>query len=117
MSFFHFGPSQALILYMYEALRGVKGFVMDEESGLPVGGAQMSVKGRHREFNTTADGEYWRILLNGSYILQVYLSTLSPFYCVFVARFIFRFVTQFELVQMAFPNYLGEIPWGCSKLL
>ncbi|XP_046437221.1 carboxypeptidase D-like isoform X3 [Daphnia pulex] len=74
---------KALILYMYEALRGVKGFVMDEESGLPVGGAQMSVKGRHREFNTTADGEYWRILLNGSYILQVsaegYESYEEPF--------------------------------------
>lgn len=56
---------------MYEALRGVKGFVMDEESGLPVRGAQMHIKGRQREFNTTIDGEYWRILLNGSYILQV----------------------------------------------
>ena len=63
---------QALILYMYEALRGVKGFVMDEESGLPVHGAQMRIKGRQREFNTTTGGEYWRILLNGSYILQVY---------------------------------------------
>ncbi len=80
-----FAPSQALILYMYEALRGVKGFVMDEESGLPVGGAQMSVKGRQREFNTTADGEYWRILLNGSYILQVYIPTLVA--CGFVALY------------------------------
>ena len=62
---------------MYEALRGVKGFVMDEDSGLPVRGVQMRIKGREREFNTTIDGEYWRILLNGSYILQVqYLKCL-----------------------------------------
>lgn len=75
--------------------------MMDEESGLPVGGAQMSVKGRQREFNTTADGEYWRILLNGSYILQVYLSTLWVPFIACSLRFIFRFVTQFELVQVA----------------
>lgn len=56
---------------MYEALRGVKGFVTDEESGRPVSGAQLHVRGRRHGFNTTADGEYWRILLNGSYILQV----------------------------------------------
>lgn len=62
---------QALLLYMYEALRGVKGFVVDEESGLPVSGAKLHVKGRERQFNTTDDGEYWRILLGGSYTLEV----------------------------------------------
>lgn len=56
---------------MFEALRGVKGFVIDQESGQPVGGAELHVKGREREFNTTDDGEYWRILLNGNYTLQV----------------------------------------------
>lgn len=56
---------------MFEALRGVKGFVIDQESGQPVGGAELHVKGREREFNTTNDGEYWRILLNGNYTLQV----------------------------------------------
>lgn len=56
---------------MYEALRGVKGFVTDGETGLPLGGVELRVKGREREFNTTDDGEFWRILLNGSYTLQV----------------------------------------------
>lgn len=56
---------------MYEALRGVKGFVIDGETGQLVGGAQLRVEGRDRAFNTTKDGEYWRILLNGSYHLQV----------------------------------------------
>lgn len=69
---------KALILYMYEALRGVKGFVTDEESGRPVSGAQLHVRGRHHGFNTTADGEYWRILLNGSYILQVSAEGYQP---------------------------------------
>ncbi len=62
---------QALILYMYEALRGVKGFVNDEDSGQPLPGVQLRIKGRERSFNTTTFGEYWRILLNGTYILQV----------------------------------------------
>lgn len=70
---------------MYEALRGVKGFVMDEESGLPVRGAQMHIKGRQREFNTTIDGEYWRILLNGSYILQVPTNRLDFYYMHYTA--------------------------------
>lgn len=69
---------KALILYMYEALRGVKGFVTDEESGRPVSGAQLHVRGRRHGFNTTADGEYWRILLNGSYILQVSAEGYQP---------------------------------------
>lgn len=59
------------MLYMYEALRGVKGFVNDQDSGQPLPGVQLRIKGRERSFNTTAHGEYWRILLNGTYILQV----------------------------------------------
>jgi len=58
--------------YTLEALRGVKGFVKDEVTGLAVGGVQLRIKGREiREFNTTDQGEFWRILLDGNYILKV----------------------------------------------
>lgn len=59
-------------MYLYEALRGVKGFVTDEVTGLPLRGVQLRVSGRdEREFNTTALGEFWRILLDGQYVLEV----------------------------------------------
>ena len=58
--------------YTLEALRGVKGFVKDEQSGQLLGGVQLRIKGREsREFNTTQDGEFRRILLDGDYVLIV----------------------------------------------
>merc|ERR1712137_34620 len=61
----------ALMAYAFEALRGVKGYVKDED-GNPVKGAKLVVGGREeRPFNTTSLGEYWRILLNGTYTLLV----------------------------------------------
>lgn len=62
---------KALIAYAYEALRGVKGFVTDEDTGKPLASVLLFIKGRDREFNSTDDGEYWRILLDGNYTLQV----------------------------------------------
>lgn len=63
---------KALIAYVFEALRGVKGFVSDAEDGRPLSDVQLYIKGRNRDFNTTSDGEYWRILLDGNYTLQVF---------------------------------------------
>lgn len=62
---------KALIAYVFEALRGVKGFVSDAEDGRPLSDVQLYIKDRNRDFNTTKDGEYWRILLDGNYTLQV----------------------------------------------
>lgn len=57
--------------YMFEAFRGVKGYVVDGENGRRIPRAQLKIAGRERRFNATTDGEYWRILLNGSYVLEV----------------------------------------------
>lgn len=57
--------------YMFEAFRGVKGYVIDGENGRRIPRAQLKVGDRERPFNATADGEYWRILLNGSYVMEV----------------------------------------------
>jgi len=60
------------VYYTFEALRGVKGFVTDEVTGLPLGGVQLRIKDREsRDFNTTKLGEFWRILLDGNYTLLV----------------------------------------------
>ena len=61
---------QALVRYLGEVHRGVRGFVMDVE-GRPVEGASLKVKGRDVGFQTTKYGEYWRVLLPGHYSLKV----------------------------------------------
>jgi len=55
---------------MGEAHRGVRGFVLDE-AGEPVEGAAMKIKGREVGFKTTRHGEFWRVLLPGTYTLEV----------------------------------------------
>lgn len=60
--------------YSLEALRGVQGFVIDKQNGAPLAGVQLRIKEREeREFNTTKNGEFRRILLDGDYILMVYI--------------------------------------------
>ena len=57
--------------YLLEALRGVRGVVNDQE-GRPLGGVHLQIRGREqRPFNSTSHGEFWRVLLNGSYVLEV----------------------------------------------
>lgn len=90
---------------MYEALRGVKGFVIDGETGQPVGGVQLRVAGRDRDFNTTRDGEYWRILLNGSYTLEVIKTetVLRVDYLTFNSRYSIKVSAEgYEPMQVPF---------------
>ncbi|KAI5637245.1 zinc carboxypeptidase domain-containing protein [Phthorimaea operculella] len=61
---------QSLIKYLAEAHRGAHGFVMDE-NGNPVERALVRVKGRDVTYHTTKYGEFWRILLPGTYRLDV----------------------------------------------
>ncbi|XP_075219947.1 carboxypeptidase D-like isoform X2 [Lycorma delicatula] len=66
-----------LVKFLAEAHRGVHGFVMDEH-GNPVEKASLKVKNRNVGFQTTKYGEFWRILLPGVYILEVYADGFSP---------------------------------------
>ncbi|GBP60052.1 Carboxypeptidase E [Eumeta japonica] len=61
---------QSLIKYLAEAHRGAHGFVMDE-NGNPVERAGIRVKGRDVTYRTTKYGEFWRILLPGTYRVEV----------------------------------------------
>ncbi|CAG0917995.1 unnamed protein product [Notodromas monacha] len=69
--------SEALLAYLGQAHRGVQGFVMDE-GGEPIAGAKMKVLGREIGYITTNFGEFWRILLPGSYTLEVYKDGFIP---------------------------------------
>lgn len=101
--------------YAFEALRGVKGYVKDED-GNPVKGAKLVVGGREeRPFNTTSLGEYWRILLNGTYTLLVnnesiscqffnadrYVATASP-RTIFTSSYGADFVADCQLADQSF---------------
>lgn len=67
----------SLLLFLGEAHRGVKGFVKSED-GQPVEGAAMKVKGRDVGFQTTKEGEFWRILLPGIYTMEVFAEGYRP---------------------------------------
>lgn len=57
---------------------GVKGIVSDALTGAPVVKAKVKIEGRLHGLNTTVLGEYWRLLLPGTYRLEVDLIGL---YC------------------------------------
>ena len=50
--------------------RGVYGIVKDED-GKPIAGARVSVINRKHDMFTAKDGDYWRLLVPGSYDLTV----------------------------------------------
>ena len=61
----------SLITLMKEVHKGVKGFVVDN-NGLPVSGASVIVNGREDFIvKTASDGDYWRLLVPGIYVLRV----------------------------------------------
>jgi len=60
----------ALLKYMGQAHRGVKGVVRDG-AGNPVAGVKVNIAGRDFGTKTSPRGEFWRILLPGTYQLSV----------------------------------------------
>lgn len=61
---------QALLAYLHEVHRGVRGIITDT-NGSPVPEATLKIKGRETTFKPSKRGEFWRILLPGTYVLEV----------------------------------------------
>lgn len=59
----------ALIAYIKEVHKGVKGFVRDENGGA-IAGAAISVLDRNHDIVSSLDGEYWRLLAPGRYQIR-----------------------------------------------
>lgn len=68
---------KALLSYISEASRGVKGLILDN-SGAPVTNARLKVKGRELSFRSSNRGEFWRILRPGSYTLRANADGFEP---------------------------------------
>lgn len=66
----------AMVRYIGEAHRGVLGVVRDT-TGRSIANANVLIKNRNFGSKTTPLGEYWRILVPGTYILQVLFKFMS----------------------------------------
>ena len=68
---------RSLLDYVWRVHRGVKGYVLDS-SGNAIPGARISVDGRSWEVESARDGDYWRLLLEGEYILTASAVGYAP---------------------------------------
>ncbi|KAK3865556.1 hypothetical protein Pcinc_028850 [Petrolisthes cinctipes] len=62
---------EAMLSYMEQVHMGAKGVVQDADTGEGVAGVQVAVEGINYNVTTSASGEYWRLLLPGTYTLVV----------------------------------------------
>ena len=49
---------------------GIRGFVFDDK-GRPIEGAKIIIENRAKKVKTYKDGDYWRLLVPGNYIIRV----------------------------------------------
>uniref|UniRef100_T1L0V9 Peptidase M14 domain-containing protein n=1 Tax=Tetranychus urticae TaxID=32264 RepID=T1L0V9_TETUR len=61
----------ALIAFMEEVLRGIKGFVIDSDSAKPIPKATIHIEGINHDVKSAEDGDYWRLLTPGHYTITV----------------------------------------------
>ncbi|XP_040031702.1 carboxypeptidase N catalytic chain [Gasterosteus aculeatus] len=60
------GNREALVSYLEQVHHGIKGMVYDENNN-PIGKAEVSVAGVNHDVTTGVDGDYFRLLLPGTY--------------------------------------------------
>ncbi|VVC33638.1 Hypothetical protein CINCED_3A006469 [Cinara cedri] len=60
----------ALLTWMQQTHRGIKGIVRSRSTGEPIKNATLRILDRENVFKTTSNGEYWKILLPGVYKLR-----------------------------------------------
>lgn len=102
---------KALLIYLGQVHRGVRGLIMDSNGNL-ISKATLKIKGRDVTFRSSNRGEFWRILLPGVYtigefsirVLQIDISIL--FYVLYKHIFIFPGMFAFH----PFRSFCRRIP-------
>ena len=67
---------EALLAYLEQVHRGIKGFVKDQQ-GVGIKGAVIHVHGINHNVTTASHGDFWRLLLAGIYTVSVYAPNYS----------------------------------------
>jgi len=62
---------EALLKYISQVHQGVRGVIRDMSTHQPIRTTGLKIEGRDSYFRTTSRGEFWRIVLPGTYKLQV----------------------------------------------
>ncbi|XP_053464395.1 adipocyte enhancer-binding protein 1 [Nycticebus coucang] len=68
---------EALLTFMEQVHRGIKGVVTDEQS-IPIANATISVSGIKHGVKTASGGDYWRILNPGEYRVTAHAEGYTP---------------------------------------
>lgn len=68
----------SLLSYMEQIHMGIKGIVQDSETGKGIERAFVKVEGIDHNITTTERGEFWRLLLPGSYAITVQAYSYHP---------------------------------------
>ncbi|KAF3853638.1 hypothetical protein F7725_014326 [Dissostichus mawsoni] len=72
------GNREALVSYLEQVHHGIKGMVYDENNN-PLGNAEISVAGANHDVTTGVDGDYFRLLLPGTYTVTASAPGYVPY--------------------------------------
>ena len=61
---------ESLLRYMEAIHTGIKGDVIDADTNRPVPNARIEIRGNQKVIRSTKNGEFWRLLPPGEYVIS-----------------------------------------------
>ena len=96
-------------LHIRQCIKGLRGFVLDKSTAAPVANASLIVEGINHTIYSAEDGDYWRLLIPGTYNIKA----AAPGWVVFIPRNCFSHVTYLciQLYRANMMFYITSRPW------
>ena len=63
---------ESLLSVLESVQGGVRGLVMDRDTGEPIRGAEIIIGDREKTVTTSSRGEFWRLLVPGTYDIRAF---------------------------------------------